>query len=93
MNPFKIGDKVLAKPGESTTILEKGRIYEVKDVDESHIRLEYSSEDSKEGWVGDFFADRFMSAIVDNPINRKLYPDFVEKDGYLKPARGGNSEV
>jgi hypothetical protein len=80
---FKVGDLVVCvNPYTVLSVkrLEKGKVYKIVMSHDYHaiISCDGINEDI---WNG----TRFRKVYELNPINKLLYPDYVEKDGYLVP--------
>ena len=88
---FKVGELVLNK--ESKALCEVIEIDDnwgslrVKLISESGMRKGWTKDVEENDGIAQGFLKDVKSPPTYNPINVKLYPDFVEYKGYLLPAK------
>lgn len=76
---FKVGSMVLCVDSEHTSL--SMTVYKLTEVNTFWEMVSVSGKDSSK-----FSYTRFVLwNIKNNKLNRKLYPNYVEKDGYLIP--------
>lgn len=84
---FKVGDRVKIRKGsrfygvhaiENPAEIE-GTVIEIDDAKFLNHRVEW-----KTGYNTNHYDEKDLQHIIlDNPLNRKLYPNFISKDGHL----------
>lgn len=70
---FKVGDYAYCI--EPMDKLRYGKIYRIRGLDGILVGVENHE--------APYYADRFIHAIPDNKLNRVLFPDYEEIDGWL----------
>lgn len=82
---WKKGDKFVSISNISKNTRLKGKIYEIVNVDFINNGISYIAESGKRTYT---VQDKTMEIlnVLDNPLNKKLYPKRVEWQGYLIAA-------
>ena len=88
---FEVGDKVVMVSDyyakEEDGGLYKGYVTEITDafVEYNGIHVAYKVKCRTGGVDRHIFTNKIKKALVDNELNRRLYPNYIGKDGYLMP--------
>lgn len=83
---FKEGDYFyLPEQGMYTkSAIIAGKVYKVRAVEIGCVRFDGESDGpSGNGWITGM--DNLKKALKPTKLNKKLYPTYIEKDGYLIP--------
>ena len=83
MTNFKVGDKVLCTCNLYGVNLTLGTIVDTCVFDKDYWKVDIEGLESRSNLA--FYGNEMVKVAVDNKLNRKLYPNYVEKDGYLVP--------